>query len=172
METNCMNQHWRNSGDYNAYLRANNLPENEVELTIKTYNPKTKVIGYNGLKSSKAVITFEESYDWVKPLVLNPTNLSAIEKIAGSGNPSAFIGLKITFVVDPTIKNPQTGEPGGIRVKKGQVKRIGMPKIEKGSVEWNNTVSWLKQGYTIEQILTKYSLTREQINELKRTSRE
>ena len=40
--------------------------------------------------------------------------------------------------------------------------------VETGSAIWNNIIDGLKGGYTVNQVITKYKLTKEQIKELQK----
>lgn len=168
MEEDYLNQHWRNSAGSNKYMGAYSIPEGqEVELTIKSYTPKN-VVGYGGEINERAVITFEENYSWVKPMVLNPTNLTTIERIANSTKPKDFIGLKIKIYAKAGVKNPKIGTTSALRIKLEYPHKATTEKltVETGTAVWNNIVKLIQQGRKVEEAQTKYVFTKEQVKEL------
>ena len=95
-------------------------PDSEPTLTIAAlYNAEiTLQMG----KERHDVIAFKEesimgSLNRVKPLVLNATNRKTIRKIYRSLTAENLVGKQITLYIDPTARNPKTGEKGGIRIR-------------------------------------------------------
>ena len=96
-------------------------PGTEPVLTISAL--------YNGMitltrgKEKHDVITFEEetipgSIKQVRPLVVNATNRKMLRKLFKATTADALVGKKIKLYIDPTVRNPQTGEKeGGIRIR-------------------------------------------------------
>lgn len=84
---------------------------------------------YNGMitlargKEKHDVITFIEetvpgSIKQVRPLVVNATNRKMLRKLFKATTADALIGKKIKLYIDPTVRNPSTGEKeGGIRIR-------------------------------------------------------
>lgn len=96
-------------------------PGTEPVLTISAL--------YNGMitlargKEKHDVITFVEetvagSIKQVRPLVVNATNRKMLRKLYKGVTADALVGKKIKLYIDPTVRNPQTGEKeGGIRIR-------------------------------------------------------
>lgn len=96
-------------------------PGTEPVLTISAL--------YNGMitlargKERHDVITFEEetvpgSIKQVRPLVVNATNRKMLRKLYKGVTADSLCGKKIKLYIDPTVRNPQTGEKeGGIRIR-------------------------------------------------------
>lgn len=96
-------------------------PGTEPVLTISAL--------YNGMitlargKEKHDVITFVEetvagSIKQVRPLVVNATNRKMLRKLYNGVTADALVGKKIKLYIDPTVRNPQTGEKeGGIRIR-------------------------------------------------------
>lgn len=84
---------------------------------------------YNGMitlargKEKHDVITFTEetvpgSIKQVRPLVVNATNRKMLRKLFKATTADALVGKKIKLYIDPTVRNPSTGEKeGGIRIR-------------------------------------------------------
>ena len=96
-------------------------PGTEPVLTISAL--------YNGMitlargKEKHDVITFVEetvagSIKQVRPLVVNATNRKMLRKLYKGVTADTLVGKKIKLYIDPTVRNPQTGEKeGGIRIR-------------------------------------------------------
>lgn len=96
-------------------------PNSEPVLTIAAL--------YNGMitlargKEKHDVITFTEetvpgSIKQVRPLVVNATNRKMLRKLFKATTADALVGKKIKLYIDPTVRNPSTGEKeGGIRIR-------------------------------------------------------
>ena len=96
-------------------------PNTEPVLTISAL--------YNGMitlargKEKHDVITFEEetvpgSIKQVRPLVVNATNRKMLRKLFKATTADALVGKKIKLYIDPTVRNPSTGEKeGGIHIR-------------------------------------------------------
>jgi DNA-directed RNA polymerase subunit RPC12/RpoP len=104
------------------YLGVEDIePGTEPVLTIKNL--------YNGMitlargKERHDVIAFAEesvpgSIKQVRPLVVNATNRKTLRKLYKSVTAETLVGKKIKLYIDPTVRNPSTGEKdGGIRIK-------------------------------------------------------
>ena len=84
---------------------------------------------YNGMitlargKERHDVIAFKEetipgSIKQVRPLVVNATNRKMLRRLFKATTADALVGKKIKLYIDPTVRNPSTGEKeGGIRVR-------------------------------------------------------
>lgn len=104
------------------YLGVEDIePGTEPVLTISAL--------YNGMitlargKERHDVIAFAEesiqgSIKCVRPLVVNATNRKMLRKLYKAVTADNLVGKKIKLYIDPTVRNPQTGErEGGIRIK-------------------------------------------------------
>ena len=104
------------------YLGVEDLePGTEPVLTIDAlYNA---MITLARGKERHDVITFREetvpgSINVVRPLVINATNRKMLRKLYKGVTADTLVGKKIKLYVDPTVRNPQTGErEGGLRIK-------------------------------------------------------
>ena len=84
---------------------------------------------YNGMitlsrgKEKHDVISFAEetvpgSIKQVRPLVVNATNRKTLRKLFKGVTAEILEGKKIKLYIDPTVRNPSTGEKdGGIRIR-------------------------------------------------------
>ena len=96
-------------------------PGTEPVVTIAAlYNA---VITLQRGKERHDVITFAEesipgSIKQVRPLVVNATNRKTLRKLYKSVTADSLVGKKIKLYIDPSVRNPSTGEKdGGIRIK-------------------------------------------------------
>ena len=112
--------HWKKLTNPD-YLGASALqPGEEIIVTIKDFK-QDNVVGVNGSKELKTVVTFVEN---VKPMVLNRTNAKTITKIYGTPYMEQWKGRQIQIFVENGIK--AFGEiVDGIRV------RPFLPKVDK-----------------------------------------
>ena len=84
---------------------------------------------YNGMitlargKERHDVISFVEetvpgSIKQVRPLVVNATNRKTLRKLYKNATAETLVGKKIKLYIDPSVRNPSTGEKdGGIRIR-------------------------------------------------------
>ena len=104
------------------YLGVEDLePGTKPVVTIAAlYNA---VITLQRGKERHDVITFAEesvpgSIKQVRPLVVNATNRKMLRKLYGAVTADTLVGKKIRLYIDPSVRNPSTGEKdGGIRIK-------------------------------------------------------
>lgn len=96
-------------------------PNTKPVLTINAlYNA---VITLQRGKERHDVITFAEesvpgSIKQVRPLVVNATNRKMLRKLYGAVTAATLVGKRIKLYIDPSVRNPSTGEKeGGIRIK-------------------------------------------------------
>lgn len=74
-------------------------------------------------KEKHDVIAFAEesipgSIKQVRPLVVNATNRKTLRKLYRNVTAETLVGKKIKLYIDPTVRNPSTGEKdGGIRIR-------------------------------------------------------
>ena len=112
--------HWKKLTN-TEYLGSYALqPGEELIVTIKDFK-QDNVVGMNGSKELKTVVTFVEN---VKPMVLNRTNAKTITKLFGTHYMEQWKGRQIQIFVENGIK--AFGEiVDGIRV------RPFLPKVDK-----------------------------------------
>ncbi len=102
-------------------------PNQELTLTIDK-EVSEEITGQKGLRDIKAVAYFKENY---KPMILNSTNCTAIEKLTGTDDPTLWAGRQITIYAEPTIYNKETVEALRVRStapKKTEAQIIGEKK--------------------------------------------
>ena len=135
--------------------------ENKV-VTIKEcyYDTNVNVSGNN---SNGYFITFKED---IKDMMVNSTNRVTITKIVKevknltlkeARNIGNWADVQIELFFNEQIK--MMGKvTGGIRIKPNVIK---LPELTPESKQWDAVVKALVDGYTIDQIKQKYSLTAE-----------
>lgn len=155
--------HWKNQFNYD-YLGAYSLPDGkDIILTIKE-TKREVVTGANGQKSDCFVAYFHEN---VKPMILNRTNCKAIEKLYNTPNIEEWVNKQIQ--VGSTRINAFGEMTDCLRIRPFMPKQSDeRPTVETGSVVWKNIIDGLAGGYTVNQVMTKYKLTKEQIKELQK----
>lgn len=138
------------------YLGVEDIePGTEPVLTISAL--------YNGMitlargKERHDVITFVEesisgSIKQVRPLVVNATNRKMLRKLYKNVTAETLTGKRIKLYIDPTVRNPQTGErEGGIRIKDEIPKNTSAaPKVYK-CVDCGKEIAAVGS-YTAEQV--------------------
>ena len=98
----------------------------------------------------------------LKPMILNTVNSKAIEKATGSPFIEDWSGKRITIYV---AKIKAFGEHvDALRIKSEAP--IQLKKLINNSDDWNNVLTGLKQGFTIEQVRKKFIVSPEQEKEL------
>jgi len=153
--------HWKNQFNYD-YLGAYSLPDGkDIILTIKE-TKKEMVTGANGQKSECFVAYFVEN---AKPMILNKTNCKTIEKLFKTPAIEAWVEKQIQI---GSARINAFGEMTDcLRVRPFAPKLSeDRPAVQTGSAIWNNILDGLAGGYTVNQVITKYKLTKEQIKEL------
>lgn len=154
--------HWKTQFNY-KWLGAYSLPDGkDIVLSIREMK-REEVVGDAGNKEQCLIAYFHEN---VKPMVVNKTNCKTLEKLfktpmieewsgkqiqVGTERVKAFGEMKDSLRIRPFAPAP----PGDNR-----------PTVETGSAVWKNIADGLKGGYTINQVIQKYKLTKEQIKEL------
>jgi len=121
-----------------------------------------KGIDVSGTKKDGYFLEFEED---VKPMVANSTNRMKIANIiksqknlnaVDSRNIGNWIGLKIQLIVDNNVK--MMGQiVDGIRV----VEMVELPVLDEKHPKFKAVKESLKNGFTIEQVKTKYQVSEE-----------
>ena len=161
-----------NNIDSMKYRKATHLAGIDVEtiiadkgnciLTIKDAFYETNV-DVSGNKTSGYFLEFNEN---VKPMVVNSINRKTIASIVKqmrnctateSRNIGNWIGLKIELLFDPSVK--MMGKVvGGIRI----AEKIQLPILVADSDNFKKAkLAMEKSGFTIEQVKTKYIVSKE-----------
>lgn len=149
--------HWKKEFNYN-YLGSYSLPDGkDIILTIKEMKKET-VAGFDGKKDDCLIAYFVES---VKPMIVNKTNCKTITKVLGTPFIEEWQGKKIQI---GTTNIKAFGElTDTLRVRNFTPKESRLEKVVTGSEAWKQIVNAINSGYSIEQIQTKYLLTKQQI---------
>lgn len=154
--------HWKTQFNY-KWLGAYCLPDGkDVVLTIREMK-REEVVGDSGNKEQCLIAYFHENS---KPMIINKTNCKTLEKLfktpiieewsnkqiqVGAAQVKAFGSVVDALRIRPFLP----ASPGDNR-----------PTVETGSPVWSNIIDGLKSGFTINQVMQKYKLTKEQIKEL------
>jgi len=131
-------------------------------FTIKNVRQENGVM-VAGRKGNYNIAYFKEK---IKPLVLNATN-SKVVKSFNDGSPFVqdWNDTMIQLYIDSSVK--MKGEVvGGVRINKTQPDAVSV-KLTPDSDNWGDAINFLKvEGHTIEQITKKYSMTKDDIEQL------
>jgi hypothetical protein len=98
------------------YLNVKGLrlfPKGERIWTIRDVRKET-IEPQDGAATTKNVMHFAE--EEATPMVVNPTNWDVLEGAWGEES-DAWIGKRIQLYIDPSVRNPSGGDPGGVRLK-------------------------------------------------------
>lgn len=150
-----MKTHWRKQDNPN-YLGAYSLMDGETkDLTVIIEKVVTEEVKNERGSESCRVAHLKDS----KPLILNTTNSKIIENIYGTPYIEDWKGKPITLYV---AKIRAFGdEIECLRIRNTQPKDKQLPQLlPSDSINWNNAVNGLKNGYTIDQVKSKWSLTK------------
>lgn len=154
-----MKTHWKKLDNPN-YLGAYSLMDGETkELTVtieKVVNEEIKT----DRGSEMCKVAYLKGH---KPLILNTTNSKQIEKIYDSPYIEDWAGKKITIYV---AKIKAFGETlDALRIKNIKPKESNPELLPNDKKNWDKVVKALTNGYKIDDILTKWSIS-EQNREL------
>jgi hypothetical protein len=146
--------HWRKQDNPN-YLGAYSLMDGETkELTVTIEKVTTEEV-----KNERGSETCRVAYlKDQKPMILNTTNSRAIEKIYGTPYIEDWKNKSITLYV---AKGKAFGdEIECLRIKK-QKPVINLPELlPTDKVNWQKVITALNNGYTIDQIKKKWSISK------------
>ena len=148
--------HWLQSPNKN-YLGHWDLPEKEdLILTIdsaKWEEVKNPIIN---VSESKRVIRFKED---VKPLICNQTNANSIIRATGCKYMEDSGGQKITLYTTSIMDRRTKEDIDCVRIRAEKVKP--KPELKPDTKQFDAVVKAVKNGYTIEQVKTKYTVSQE-----------
>jgi hypothetical protein len=148
--------HWKKLDNPN-YLGAYSLMDGtKTEMNVTIKNVVTEEVKSDRGSESCKVAYFE---DLDKPMILNTTNSLTIEKLTGSPYIQDWQGQRICLYI-ATIK-AFGSEMDALRIKSFK----GKSALD--SNRFNKAVQAVKAGtFDKSELLTKYELTKDQINEL------
>ncbi|MBC5614276.1 hypothetical protein [Bacteroides hominis] len=156
--------HWKSCFNY-KYLGIQDLPDGkDIILTIQEVKCE-EVIGIDGEKNTLPVLYFAEN---VKPMVCGKRNSDFITQSLKTPYHEQWIGKQIQV---GCLREKNFGKfDDYLRPRKFAPAPPGdnRPTVETGSAVWKNIADGLKGGYTINQVIQKYKLTKEQIKELQK----
>lgn len=154
--------HWKTQFNY-KWLGSYSLQDGkDITLTIREMK-REDVVGVSGKKELLLVAYFDED---IKPMVVNKTNCKTLERLFKTPAIEEWPGRQIQIgasrvdafgdKVDALRIRPFAPTPAG----------DSRPTVETGSAVWNSAVDYLKGGNSVNSILAKYKLTKEQIKTL------
>lgn len=88
--------HWKKTTNP-TYMGSWDFEEGK-DMIVKVKDIKTEQVQNQQGKEEKQVMYFEGN---LKPLILNTTNMKAIEKATGSGYMDEWVGKKLQLFVEP-----------------------------------------------------------------------
>lgn len=148
--------HWLQSPNKN-YLGHWDLPEKgDLVLTIasaKWEEVKNPIINKS---EAKRVIRFEEK---VKPFICNQTNSNSIIKATGCKYMEDSNGQKISLYISNIMDRRTKEDIDCIRIRSNVVKV--KPELKPDSVDFGNVVKAMKEGYTIEDVKKKFTVSQD-----------
>ena len=148
--------HWLQSPNKN-YLGHWDLPEKEdLILTIKSAQWEEVKNPIINKSEAKRVIRFEED---VKPFICNQTNANSILKATGCKYMEDSNGQKVSLFISNVIDRRTKEDIDCIRIRTESIKV--KPELKTGSKEFEKVVEAVKNGYTIEDVKTKYEVSQE-----------
>lgn len=152
--------HWLANPNKN-YLGHWDLPDGkDLIVTIESAKWEDVMNPQNNKTESKRVIRFKEKF---KPLIVNQTNATSILIATGCKFMEDSIGKRIQLFVGSTRDHRAKVDIDCIRIR--QVKPELPALTPTDNKNWENIKKALLNGYSIEQIRTKWSITKE--NEIK-----
>ena len=146
-----MKTHWKQLINPD-YLGAYSLPDGkDMTVTIKEVK-REMVTGIGGRQEECTVAHIEGN----KPLILNSTNSRMIQNLYDTPYIEDWKGKQITLYASKTKLKGEDVECLRIRPKI-KVKK----ELKIGTAEFEKVVKAVKNGYTIDQIKTKYNVSME-----------
>lgn len=151
-----MKTHWLQSPNKN-YLGHWDLPENQ-DLIVTIESAKWEEVKNPIINKSEAkrVIRFKED---VKPFICNQGNAQSIIKSTGVKYMEDSQGQKIQLYVGSHFDRINKENIDCIRIRSNEVKPL--PELKKDTPEFDKVVKAVKNGYTIDDIKTKFIVTQE-----------
>lgn len=149
--------HWKKQFNY-EYLGAYSLPNGkDIVLTIKE-TKKEEVVGSSGKKEECFIAYFVED---AKPMVLNRTNCKIITKLYKTPYIEEWSGKQIQ--IGAKMVDAFGEKVDSLRVRNIVPKTDARSEVKTDTPQWEGILSAVKNGYTLQQVESKYLLTKEQI---------
>jgi len=143
--------HWKKLTNPN-YLGAYSLdPGQELVATIESVTIEN-VKGADG-KEEQCTVAYLKGH---KPIILNKTNCKAITKAYGTPYIEEWAGAKVVIFAKKVRAFGEWVE--ALRIKPEQPKK---ETLTKDHPKYNSIVEALKGGYTIDQVKTKYDISKQ-----------
>lgn len=151
-----MKTHWLQNPNKN-YLGHWDLPDGkDLVLTIDTAKWEDVKNPINNKTEKKRVIRFKEK---VKPFICNQTNAASILKSTGMKFMEESTGQKIQLYIGSIVDKITKENIDCIRIR--QIKPELPELFQADEVNWNNVKKALLNGYTIDQIKTRWKISAE-----------
>jgi hypothetical protein len=147
-----MKTHWKQLVNPD-YLGAYSLPDGKDMKVKITKVAREMVVGVGG-RSEECTVAHIESN---KPLILNRTNCKTIQKIYGTPYIEEWKDKYITLYAAVTKLKGEDVECLRIRAEKPELPEL-LPTDE---TNWNNIKKALSNGFTIDQVRTKWVVSKE-----------
>lgn len=143
--------HWKKLHNPD-YLGAYSLDDSTMVVEIKKVE-KREIMGADGKKDEAIVAELVGQ----KPMILNATNCKTIASLYGNYIED-WQGKRITLFIANVKAFGTTTE--ALRVE-AKVPKSGLPELTPDHPRWNDAKASVANGFTIEQIRTKYQLSPE-----------
>ncbi len=145
--------HWKKFENPD-FIGAYSLEENkDLTVTIEKVS-RTMVTGIGGKKEECTVATLKGQ----KPFILNRTNMKTISKIYGTPYIEDWAGKQITLYV-ARVKAFGEDDVEALRIRPAKPVTKMPELLPSDKVNWDKVVSALKNGFTIDQIKSKWSIS-------------
>ena len=144
--------HWRTFHP-SKYIGAADFSDAERKVLTIAKAGREGVKDNKGAEDICLVVHFKENE---KPLICNVTNSKAIDKVAGSPMIEDWAGVKIELYT--TTVNAFGDQVEAVRVKPTPPKTT-KPALTPDHPAWDKVVASVAEGYTREQVESKYSVT-------------
>jgi hypothetical protein len=157
--------HWKKlvNPDYlGAYSLEQNGTYQNLIVTIESVSVQ-QVPDAKGDKSDCVVAILKGE----KPLILNKTNLKAIEKVMRTPDVNQWQNKKIELTVQRVRAFGETVD--ALRVVPKAPAPPQLPVLQIGTPQFENVKAALKQGYTMAQVQKKYQISKAVQDELTKT---
>ncbi|MCH8067798.1 MAG: hypothetical protein IID16_00795 [Candidatus Marinimicrobia bacterium] len=148
--------HWLQSPNKN-YLGHWDLPEKgDMILTIESAKWEEVINPIINKSEAKRVVRFKEK---VKPFICNQINANSILKATGCKYMEDSGGKKISLFITNIIDKRTKEDIDCIRIRTNKI--VDKPELKVETKEFQNVVKAMKNGYTIEDIKGKYTVSQE-----------
>lgn len=147
--------HWKKLTNPD-YLGAYDFATDEKERIVTISKVTREIVsGPDAKKEECTIIHFKEGY---KPMIMNATNSKMLSKLVGSPYVEDWPGNSIKLVIS---KIKAFGEiVDALRIKSEKVEKK-LPVLEPGSKNFEACKASLSNGFTIDQIKSKYQVSQE-----------